>query len=555
MSEHVLAHATIGPIQGISKTAAVTQYLGIQYASLKDRFARGELLLSPPNDHPQRAGKVLDATKPGPSPLLPHNACKDHQATIVQRHLPFEEWEQSDLHGLTINVYVPDGKPRDKLPVFVFVCGGGFTSGSGDYPEYDLGRITKMSADLGTPMVSVGLNYRVGVPGFLYSSALEAQGYKANNGLDDQRLAFRWIQHNIAGFAGDPTRVTFVGESAGAVSGWFHLQSPEPLFHQIVAMSGSSFLRPRPLALLEKGFARAAAELGAKDASPEDQVKRLVEAPKEDIIVKLGRKIPVGPFLDGDLVRTTSSFKDLVDQNHELSKPYPALQHCKRVIMGDCQMDGMGFDSRVRNRTDILPHTLSQSLSTVFNPIDPKIAPAIVSAYGLDANVKVNSRETTKPCLDFTADVSFALPTRYLTRAWAASSVADSKAYLCHFNSPNPWDGAWKGHATHALDIIFVLQNFHEQLSSGQRLCAERYAKDLIAFVNGAEPWPAYDNDKQPGAMIYYAPIEGEKDESVFVPKWTPETTGRTNFLVDLVGEDSLDKLVQANQMFLVGPL
>ncbi len=131
-------------------------------------------------------------------------------------------------------------------------------------------------------------------------------------------------------------------DSAGLtriVSGWFHLQSAEPLFNQLVALSGSSFLQPRPLALLEKGFELATAELGATDLSPDDQVKRFLEVPKDEFATKLGRKIPVGPFMDGDLVRTPPTFADLLDKGHELAESFPALRHCRRVIMGDCQMD------------------------------------------------------------------------------------------------------------------------------------------------------------------------------------------------------------------------
>lgn len=59
-------------------------------------------------------------------------------------------------------------------------------------------------------------SYRVGLPGFLHTRAMAHAGYKPNNGLDDQILALRWIRKFIAGFGGDPERVTFLGESAGA---------------------------------------------------------------------------------------------------------------------------------------------------------------------------------------------------------------------------------------------------------------------------------------------------------------------------------------------------
>lgn len=215
---------------------------------------------------------------------------------------------------------------------------------------------------------------------------------------------------------------------------------------------------------------------------------------------------------------------------------------------------GLGFHSRLAPRTDILPQTLAECLHSVFDPIDTNIAPAIASAYGLDVNARINSLESTKPCLDFAADVLFALPTRYLTRALAAADDSNNKVYLCHFNCPNPWDGPWKGHATHALDIIFALQNYRGYLSAGQQQCSERLAKDLIAFVNGEEPWPAYDRHR-PGSMVYFASMEAERDASEYIRTLDPAKTGRKTDLVDLVDEESLDKLVQACQMFLVGPL
>lgn len=64
-SYEVTQHATIGPIKGLRKLPGVIQYLGIQYATLKDRFSRGELLLSYSLNHPNKEYGVLDATKLG----------------------------------------------------------------------------------------------------------------------------------------------------------------------------------------------------------------------------------------------------------------------------------------------------------------------------------------------------------------------------------------------------------------------------------------------------------------------------------------------------------
>lgn len=58
-------------------------------------------------------------------------------------------------------------------------------------------------------------SYRLGAHGFLYSEDLGKTGIKPNRGLLDQQMALRWVQKNIVGFGGDPSKVTLVGESAG----------------------------------------------------------------------------------------------------------------------------------------------------------------------------------------------------------------------------------------------------------------------------------------------------------------------------------------------------
>jgi carboxylesterase type B len=85
------------------------------------------------------------------------------------------------------------------------------------------------------------MNYRLGLWGFLSTPEILAEN-SANAGLIDQRLAFQWIQENIAAFGGDPTRVTLWGVSAGAQSIGLHLHSyggkNDGLYHRVIMESG-----------------------------------------------------------------------------------------------------------------------------------------------------------------------------------------------------------------------------------------------------------------------------------------------------------------------------
>lgn len=214
----------------------------------------------------------------------------------------------------------------------------------------------------------------------------------------------------------------------------------------------------------------------------------------------------------------------------------------------------MAFSARVTARADILPRTLIACLSNVLDPINPQLAKDIVSAYDIDGSAELNTPDNLRPVLHFGNDIMFALPARQLARVWSSTRVPGAEAFLCHFNAPNPWEGPWKGHASHIQDLAFVLMNSHESLSPGQRLCAERYAKDIISFVNGGEPWPAYETGIKEGTMTYFASETADEDGSGFVSVEDPKHTSRRDHLRQIVGESLFDKLVDAWQMFMTGP-
>jgi len=146
---------------------------------------------------------------------------------------------------LNLNVQRPTGTTsRSKLPVVVWFFGGGFERGSTQI--YDgTGLITK-SLHLGSPIIYVAVNYRVGGFGFLAGSELQADG-STNLGLRDQRLGLEWVAENIAAFGGDPTKVTIWGQSAGSISvfdqtiinGGDNTYNGQPLFRGAIMDSGS----------------------------------------------------------------------------------------------------------------------------------------------------------------------------------------------------------------------------------------------------------------------------------------------------------------------------
>ena len=143
---------------------------------------------------------------------------------------------------LTLNVWVPVRHVAGKLPVMVWIYGGGFVAGTTSESRQDGSHLAQQG------VIVVSMNYRLGVFGFLVHPELAKEsGHNSagNYGLLDQLAALQWVHENIAAFGGDPGNVTIFGESAGSFSVSAQMASPlaKGLFQRAIGESGAAFSR------------------------------------------------------------------------------------------------------------------------------------------------------------------------------------------------------------------------------------------------------------------------------------------------------------------------
>ena len=105
----------------------------------------------------------------------------------------------------------PSGYENEKLPVGVWIHGGGLSMGGSRDLRYNLSFIVENSVNIGKPIIGVSIGYRLSAWGFLQSQEVSGAG-QTNIGLRDQRLALHWIQENIGAFGGDCDKVVIWGE-------------------------------------------------------------------------------------------------------------------------------------------------------------------------------------------------------------------------------------------------------------------------------------------------------------------------------------------------------
>ncbi|MDR0763071.1 MAG: carboxylesterase family protein [Bacteroidales bacterium] len=385
---------------------------------------------------------------------------------------------------LYLNIWTPAKNGNEKLPVMVWIYGGGFAMGSASLPIYSGDELAKNG------VILVTITYRVGALGFLAHPELTAESpdkVSGNYGLLDQIAALKWVQKNIEAFGGDPDKVTIFGESAGAISVSMLCASPlaKGLFCGAISESGGSFGPVRavrgsdgiqPLQAAEQDGLAFARRMGANSIA--ELRKTEPEKWLSDPSAQMGGFWPV---VDGYVI-TDDQYK-LYEQGK---------YNDVNVLIGTNSDEGSMF-ARPAASVEEYHKTVREHFGV--------FADRILEAY--PANTV---DETYSSTADIFRETAFAWP----TYAWAnlQSATGKSKVFVYYFDQPQPqmpYIRMKSRGAAHASEMDYVFGH----LDAGQRTESDFKLSEIMVKYwtnfakygnpngNGLPKWEPYSADSQ----------------------------------------------------------
>ncbi|KAF3932561.1 Acetylcholinesterase [Dactylellina cionopaga] len=385
---------------------------------------------------------------------------------------------------LTLNIVRPIIKTGayDKLPVALWIHGGGFVMGGANDRRYNLTFIVEQSVKLGTPMIAVSINYRVAGWGFL--SGREVAGTKnLNVGLKDQRMALHWIQENIQAFGGDPKKVTIFGESAGGFSVGLHQVAfdgrDDGLFRGTIMQSGSPIWYT-PMAFPDTFQANYDALLKATGCATESdtlQCLRQVDVKRLNKALNTTNALVFGPVVDGEFISSLSS--QAIKEGRYVKIP---------TIIGTTSDEGASFGQLGLNTTEEIRSFLgsatnyqNKTINRLLELYDTSVSvPPAENFTHPDEGTKLYGKQYHRVAA-IVGDVWFIAGKRYV--AQALSSKVPTWAYRVR-TAPNgfaPWL-----RAPHFSEVAFVFYNLKAVgYQNGVEFTGE--TKDPLGGPNAAE--------------------------------------------------------------------
>ena len=458
-----------GKISGVKSAAGdVMSYKGIPFAAVPV----GELRWRAPRPVVPWSGvKKCDAYGPSPMQGKP-SPFMVYTSEFLIPEKPISE------DCLYLNVWTSAHK-GNKRPVFLWIYGGGFSSGGTGVPIYDGEALAKKG------IIFVSANYRVGVFGFLSHPELtkESPNHASGNyGLMDQIAALQWIKNNIAAFGGDPNNVTIDGQSAGSMSVNCLVASPAAhgLFNKAIAESGSfmianPLIQATTLEIAEKQGLRFAGSAHAQ--SIEDLRKMSAE----------------------DLMKVPGRFSPITD-GYVLPKPVP-------------QIFAEGHQNNV---AVITGWNADESFITSYKKKDAYVD-AIKKQYGADADevlkyyAGTTDEEAARSQVRMSRDQTFAMS----GYKWLSLQSRQGKApiYAYYFNRKLPATPDYvKYGAFHTGEVAYVMDDLkflNRPWEPDDQPLATLMSSYWVNFMKTGNPngqglpeWPKYDNTTQQ-AMVF----------------------------------------------------
>lgn len=500
-------------VQGIiNPSTKVTNYLGIQYASIPARFRQSQIINLSDLDG------VLDATQYGPRcPQITLN--RPETAHLYEGVRRSSEYPMDEFGCLRLNIYVPQDAPEEPLPVLVWIHGGGFIFGDGN-SEFDGNYLVEHSVETGKPVIYVALNYRLGFFGFLSSKELQAEAEAdgeipfANMAMHDQRVALQWIQKHIQYFGGDPANVTIAGESAGGWSVLAHLRSNVPVCQRGIILSSPNLDFPRPDEV-QKTFDELVAGAGvAPDAPSEEKLKALRNIDAMEMVKLMAPRLATPIWDEHWLVYQ--------DGKRPFAGPAPFAPWVKSVVVGSTRDEAAIFGA-VHWQT----WTAQQFVDRVNSSFsDPKLTQELSEAYGISTSA---SAET---CLaGFVAMVTDAifsgLPFTVADPSSSSSTSPPPPVSLYRFEQADSFpQSPLKGYAYHALDNAFFCRlpavAGADARDPDARETANRLSQAVLTFAYGSQPWPTYDTKKR---IMVFDGANTRHEEVIEPNRWRRITT------------------------------